>query len=134
MVIRSKKPSLFTGMADVSVVVEAAAIAGFGEGTMRKITVAGRWILLARVQGQYYAVDAFCPHLEGDLSEGTLRGTILTCPMHHSQFDIRDGHVIRWTDMTGIRLTIDSRVHPPLPLRHYSVRAEGDWILISFEM
>ncbi len=28
--------------------------------------------------------------------------------------DIRDGHVMRWTDLTGIRLTIASRQHPPI--------------------
>jgi 3-phenylpropionate/trans-cinnamate dioxygenase ferredoxin subunit len=115
----------------LSAAIEAAGISGIGEGSMRKIMVNGRWILLARVKGQYYAVDAFCPHLEGDLSEGTLRDTVLTCPMHHSQFDIRDGHVIRWTDLTGITLSIDSRAHPPRPLNHYPVRLEGDRILIS---
>jgi 3-phenylpropionate/trans-cinnamate dioxygenase ferredoxin component len=119
---------------EVSVEIEAAGIAGFGDGTMRKIMVGGRGILLARVKGQFFAVEANCPHLEGDLSEGTLRDTILTCPMHHSQFDIRDGHVVRWTDMTGIALSIDSRVHPPRALRHYPVRVEGDRILISFEI
>jgi 3-phenylpropionate/trans-cinnamate dioxygenase ferredoxin subunit len=120
-------------MREVSVVIETAGIAGFGDGTMRKIIAGGRAILLARVKGQYYAVDAICPHLEGDLSEGTLRDTIITCPMHHSQFDIRDGHVARWTDLTGITLSIDSRAHPPRPLKHYPVRVEGDRILITLE-
>jgi nitrite reductase/ring-hydroxylating ferredoxin subunit len=34
----------------------------------------GRSILLALVKGRYYAVDAVCPHLEGDLSSGTPGG------------------------------------------------------------
>lgn len=100
---------------------------------MKKVMVRGHAILLARANGRYYAVDARCPHLEGDLSEGTLRDTILTCPIHHSRFDLRDGHVIQWTDLTGIRLIIASRQHPPQSLKSYPVRVEGDRILIAPE-
>lgn len=103
------------------------------EGTMKKVMVRGQAILIARVKGQYYAVDARCPHLEGDLSKGTLRDTILTCPMHHSQFDLQDGHVVRWTDLTGITLTIASQQKPPKSLKQYPVMVKGDKILIALE-
>ena len=103
------------------------------EGTMKKVMVRGHAILIAWVTGQYYAVDARCPHLEGDLSEGTLHDTILTCPMHHSQFDLQDGHVVRWTDLTGITLTIASRQKPPKSLKQYPVMVKGDKILIALE-
>jgi len=103
------------------------------EGTMKKVMVRGHAILIAWVKGQYYAVDARCPHLEGDLSKGTLRDTLLTCPMHHSQFDLQDGHVVRWTDLTGITLTIASRQKPPKSLKQYPVMVKGDKILIALE-
>jgi 3-phenylpropionate/trans-cinnamate dioxygenase ferredoxin subunit len=112
---------------------EAAGINDLSEGTMKKVMVRGHAILVARVKGQYYAVDALCPHLEGDLSEGSLHDTILTCPMHHSQFDLRDGHVIRWTDLSGIRLTIASRQKPPKSLKQYPVLVKGDKIFIALE-
>jgi 3-phenylpropionate/trans-cinnamate dioxygenase ferredoxin subunit len=110
---------------------KAALISEIKPGMMKKVMVMGRSILLAQVNGRYFAVDAVCPHLEGDLSSGTLRGTVLTCPMHNSQFDLRDGHVIRWTDQTGIRLAYASRDHPPRPLKHYPVSIEGDTIFIE---
>ena len=113
--------------------IEVARITEFGEGQMKKVMAGSQEILLARVKERYYAVDARCPHLGGDLSEGTLHDTILTCPMHHSQFDLRDGHVIRWTDLSGIRLTIASRQQPPQSLKHYPVRIERDRILIAHE-
>ena len=112
---------------------EAASVNDLSEGTMKKVTVHDHAILLARAKGRYYAVDALCPHLEGDLSEGTLHDTILTCPMHPSQFDLRDGHVIRWTDLTGIRLTFASRQQPPKSLKQYPVLVKGDKILIALE-
>ena len=53
---------------------------------MKKVMIGDHGILLARVKGRYFAVDALCPHLGGDLSEGSLKETTLTCPMHHSLF------------------------------------------------
>jgi 3-phenylpropionate/trans-cinnamate dioxygenase ferredoxin subunit len=116
---------------DVSEYIEVARITEFHEGQMKKIMAGNQEILLARVKEQFYAVDARCPHLGGDLSEGTLRDTILTCPVHHSQFDLRDGHVVRWTDLTGIRFSIASQQHPPRTLHRYLLRREGEKILIN---
>jgi 3-phenylpropionate/trans-cinnamate dioxygenase ferredoxin subunit len=113
--------------------VEVAGINDIPEGTMKKFMVSEHPIILARVRGRYYSFDEYCPHLGGDLFLGTLKETTLTCPIHHSKFDIRDGHVIRWTDLDGIRFTIDSRAHPPHSLRTYPVRVEGNKILIYQE-
>ncbi len=75
--------------------VRAALISELREGGLKKVTVNNTSLLLAKVRGQVYATDVSCPHLQADLSEGILKGTILTCPLHNSQFDIRDGHVVR---------------------------------------
>jgi len=130
--VKSLSPSK-KGELPVSEYSEAASVNELSEGAMKKINVRDHSILLARVKGRYYAVDALCPHLKGDLSDGTLHDTILTCPMHHSRFDLRDGHVIRWTDLTGIRLTFASRQHPPTSLKQYPVLVKGDKILIALE-
>jgi nitrite reductase/ring-hydroxylating ferredoxin subunit len=111
--------------------VEAARISEVGEGTLKKVMVKDIPILLVRANGKFYASQPLCPHLEADLSGGTLRGTVLTCPMHNSQFDIRDGHVIRWTDLTGVRLSYASKAHPPRSLKCYPVHVEGDRVLVS---
>jgi 3-phenylpropionate/trans-cinnamate dioxygenase ferredoxin subunit len=111
--------------------VEVAKVSGFSEGMMKKVVIGDRAILLARVQGQFYATDALCPHLQADLTAGSLEGTVLTCPLHHSRFDVRNGSVIRWTDLSGIRLTYASRARPPHPLRTYPVRVDGDRILVA---
>ena len=117
----------------VSEFVEVAGVNDIPEGTMKKFMVSKYPIILVRVKGRYYAFDEYCPHLGGDLFLGTLKETTLTCPIHHSQFDIRDGHVLRWTDLDGIMLAIDSRIHPPNSLIKYPVRVEGNKIFISHE-
>lgn len=48
-------------------------------------------IVLCRVAGQLHAVADNCSHRDAQLSEGRLRGPLLTCPLHGAQFDVRDG-------------------------------------------
>ena len=100
-------------------------------GTMKKIMVEGHAFLLARINDVYYCTDAYCPHLGGDLSLGTLEGQVLTCPLHHSQFDISSGRVLRWTDLSGTILTVAKKQKPPRSLRIYPVTIKGDAILIK---
>ncbi len=110
---------------------EAARTSDLREGEMRKVTVRGKELLLARVEGHFYAMEPLCPHLQADLSEGTLRGTLLECPLHGSEFDIRDGHVVRWTNLPVSVLFHDTRIHPPRPLKRYPVKIEGDRVLVA---
>lgn len=112
--------------------IPVAPVSEFQEGTLNKVMVGDTGILLAKVNGHMYATELLCPHLEADLSEGTLSGPILTCPMHNSQFDIRDGRVLRWTDLTGIVLAIARKDRPPRPLKCYPVQVEGDTVLVGF--
>jgi phytoene dehydrogenase-like protein len=41
-----------------------------------------------------HAVDRRCGHMNGPLEMGALDGTILTCPMHHVQFDVTSGQAL----------------------------------------
>jgi nitrite reductase/ring-hydroxylating ferredoxin subunit len=36
-------------------------------------------------------VQAFCPHLEGPLFQGSVAGGHVTCPWHYWRFDLRSG-------------------------------------------
>ena len=115
----------------MSIFFQVAAASELKNGGMKKIHGGGQDLLIARVRDRYYCTDAYCPHLGGDLSEGTLAGTILTCPVHHSQFDITDGRVLRWTDLTGSILTAAVNQRPPRALRTYRVEIRGDVVLVE---
>ena len=71
--------------------IEVAKIEELKSGTMKMVMVEGREILLARAGDKYYAADSRCPHMKGDSSQGKLEGTVVTCPLHGSQFDISNG-------------------------------------------
>ncbi len=110
--------------------VEAMKAGALQNGEMVKVTLGSREILLARVSEKYYAADARCPHMGGDLSRGTLDGTIVTCPRHRSQFDLTDGRVVRWTDWTGI-LSLAKLLKTPRPVTTHEVKQEEDAILVG---
>jgi 3-phenylpropionate/trans-cinnamate dioxygenase ferredoxin subunit len=63
-------------------------------GKTKKVVVQGKEILLANVNGSFYAIGNVCTHKRGDLSQGTLEANIVTCPKHKAKFDITTGKVV----------------------------------------
>jgi 3-phenylpropionate/trans-cinnamate dioxygenase ferredoxin subunit len=100
-------------------------------GQMKMFDVGNREILLARVGEDFYAADNRCPHMGGHLSEGKLEKTVVTCPRHHSQFDLVDGHVVRWTDWSGLKLSMARVLKSPRPVKTYRVKVEGGKVLVG---
>ena len=101
------------------------------DGTMQSVSTAGREILIARVGDKYYAADNRCPHMGGKLSRGKLEKTVVTCPLHGSQFDLRNGEVIRWLKGTGLLSKIGKALKPPKSLTTYNVKVEDDRVMIE---
>jgi 3-phenylpropionate/trans-cinnamate dioxygenase ferredoxin component len=119
------------GGGKMSSFVDVAGVTDVDAGSLRKVSVGAQEVLLARVRGSFYAVDARCPHLGGDLSQGVLQGSVLTCPRHHSQFDVSDGHVIRWTDWSGLKAGAAKLIKSPRGLKTYPVKVEGGRVLVA---
>lgn len=68
-------------------------------GTMKGFIVSNKPILIANVKGEFFAVDAVCSHMNGYLPRGELKDNILTCPVHHAQFDVTTGNVVKNVDV-----------------------------------
>ncbi|MFH1381702.1 MAG: Rieske 2Fe-2S domain-containing protein [Chloroflexota bacterium] len=111
--------------------IPLAKVGDLPDGTMKEFAIDKQEILLARVGNKYYAANNTCPHLGGRLARGQLEGTIVACPLHASRFDLTDGHVVRWTNWTGIKASLSSLLKPPHPLTIYTVKVEGDTILVE---
>lgn len=86
-------------------------------GAMKRVDINGRRILLANVDGRFYAADDTCTHEEASLSSGFLKGAWVQCPLHGSRFNVCSGEVL------------DEPAEENL--RTYPVRMEGDRILIA---
>jgi nitrite reductase/ring-hydroxylating ferredoxin subunit len=67
------------------------------EGEARKVDLGdplagGRQVVLCRVGGELFALDAVCPHEGGRISAGPLiEGRYAMCPLHNYRFDAKTG-------------------------------------------
>jgi 3-phenylpropionate/trans-cinnamate dioxygenase ferredoxin subunit len=111
--------------------VKAANTGDLQNGAKMKVNVQGQEIMLARVGENYYAIAGRCPHMGGDLAAGTLEGTVITCPRHGSQFDVTDGHNIRWMKGAGMAAAFGKLIRSPRPVKTYPVKVEGDSVMIE---
>jgi len=98
------------------------------KGTMKGFTVNGKQILVANVNGKFYAMDAVCSHSYGYLPAGKLNDNIVTCPVHRAQFDVLSGKVHKNVN-TLMRLSTGGK--GATDLNTYEVEVEGNEIKIK---
>lgn len=101
------------------------------EGEMREVDANGSPVVVAKAGGEYYAFGARCPHMGARLVEGTLEGSVVTCPRHGSQFDLKDGSVVRWTNWPGVVASVGKLIKSPTQLPRYRVKVEGGRVLVE---
>jgi nitrite reductase/ring-hydroxylating ferredoxin subunit len=75
--------------------IPIAQISDIAPGGLKEYSIQGHEILLCNVSGSFYAVERRCGHMNAPCEMGTLRGTILTCPMHYAQFDVTTGKALK---------------------------------------
>jgi len=87
------------------------------EGRSVRVIANGAPVAIFRIGGTLYAIDARCTHVGGPLDQGSIAGTQVTCPLHHSVFDVRDGRVLRGPATR--------------PVVAYRVRQEGETLILE---
>ncbi len=71
--------------------VTVAAVDDIGPGEMAYVEVGDEPVCLINKDGTFYAVNDVCTHQDASLSEGTIEGDEIECPLHGGAFDIRTG-------------------------------------------
>lgn len=64
------------------------------EGGMLTGQVGHETVLVARVDGELFAIGGSCTHYHGPLGEGLLVGHTVRCPWHHGHFCLRTGEAL----------------------------------------
>jgi nitrite reductase/ring-hydroxylating ferredoxin subunit len=86
-------------------------------GEMKFVAVDRERVVLANVDGAFYALRDGCGHRNAPLSRGKLIGCLIECPLHFAQFDIRTGKLI------------DGPISADIPV--YEVRVDGDTVYVK---
>ena len=100
--------------------IEVAMAAEF-QTTDRKLVDLGgaNQIGLFKLNGEYFAVSAWCSHQKTSIVHGEIIGSEIECPLHGARFDLRTG---KNTGLPAVR-----------PIPRYDVRVEGEKILLRFK-
>ena len=78
----------------MDVFVPVATASELAPGTMKWVVVDRERVLLANVEGVFYALRDACGHRQEPLSKGTLDGHVIECPLHFATFDVRTGKLL----------------------------------------
>ncbi len=98
--------------------ITAARVGDIKNGQVRQFTVEGHNIVIANVEGTYFATQDLCTHDGGPLGEGEVFDHEIECPRHGARFDLRTGEVVALPAM--------------FPIKTFPVRVEGDQIQVAF--
>lgn len=86
-------------------------------GAMMWVAIDRDRVLIANVDGAFYALEDRCGHRQAPLSKGTLEGYVIECPLHFAQFDVRTGMLLSGPAAANV------------PVRE--VRVEGDIVYVK---
>ncbi len=68
-----------------------ADVAELPAGAKKVVYFEAEQVALFNTEGQVLAIGNRCSHANGQLAEGAVKGTTVTCPYHKSQFDLTSG-------------------------------------------
>ncbi len=78
--------------------VKVCRTSEISEGSLYRFDVGDKPLLVTKVADQYFVMDTFCTHQEADLSLGMFSDDVITCPLHHAHFSVKDGSVLEGPD------------------------------------
>lgn len=104
--------------------VRVAGAADLQQGETMRLNINDQVLTLVKDAGQIYAIEEFCTHMYGPLSDGRINDCTVECPWHRSKFDLKTGKVVQGPAEKPIKVfeTIvredDVYVHLPQPEGH----------------
>jgi nitrite reductase/ring-hydroxylating ferredoxin subunit len=99
---------------DLDGFVAVAKASELAPGQMKWVAVERERVVLANVDGVFYALRDVCGHKNAPLSRGRLTGCLIECPLHFAQFDLRTGELVNGPVSTAVPV--------------YEVRVESDMV------
>ena len=104
--------------------IKAAVISDVPAGSMKKVTVNDIDILVANVDGNFYALNNKCPHKGGPLCEGKLENNVIHCPWHKAMFEVNTGKNISPAKIGPLSFKVKD-------VQSYKVKVEGNEIMVE---
>ncbi len=94
-----------------------AKLSDIQPGELMYVDVGDEFVCLINLDGEIHAINDECTHEEASLSDGTIIGDDIECPLHGGSFDIRSGEPTNFPVVVAVE--------------KYGVRIEGDDIQVE---
>ncbi len=100
--------------------IDISNFLGLKKGELADFDYDDKKIMIANINGEFFASDRVCTHAYVDLTGGFLDESekTVTCPLHHSSFDMKSGN--------ALNLPAED------PLKVYKIKKEKNKLFISF--
>jgi len=96
--------------------VPVTTASGLSPGAMKWVVIDRERVVIANVEGVFYALQDICGHRGAPLSRGKLAGHMIECPLHYACFDVRTGKLLSGPASADVVT--------------YEVRVEGDIVYV----
>ena len=101
--------------------VTVAKAGDLAPGAMKAVEAADKSLALYNIGGAFYATDNECTHAYAMLTDGTVDGEVIECPLHGGAFEIKTGKGL------GAPIFCDLKTYPTrVAGSDVQVQVEGD--------
>ncbi len=97
--------------------VTVAKVGDLEPGELMYVEVGDEPVCLINLDGELFALNDTCTHEEASLSDGTIEGDEIECPLHGGAFAIRTGQPVAFPVV--------------VPVETYGVRIAGDEVQVA---
>lgn len=94
-----------------------AKLSDIQPGELMYVEAGDEFVCLINIDGEIHAINDSCTHEDASLSDGTIIGDEIECPLHGGAFDIRTGEPTSFPVVVAIE--------------KYGVRIDGDEIQVE---
>ena len=107
-------------------------VADVPEDARKVVEVGEQKVLVIYSGGKFFAVDNHCPHMKLPLKNGKLTDDGgITCPFHHSAFDLETGDVKEWSPWPPLVGKVLGSLAREKALPVFETEVKDGWLWIS---
>ena len=95
-----------------------------------ELIIGGQRLAIARYGDKVSIFQGFCSHMLFPLSGSDIKDCVLTCSLHQSKFDVRDGSVVEWSNFPPLIGPALALIRQRKALRTYQAKIENGDVYI----
>ena len=101
-------------------------------GDRQVVNVGDKKVLVLNHEGQYFALDNACPHLNLPLKKGKITDDgAIVCPFHRTAFDLTTGAVKVWTPWPPVVGQVLGKISTEKAIAVFPVKVEANSIWVD---